>query len=444
MGKTRISTDGIDFRMNGRLTYSDIPGSNPAAHGLLMNARFIQGIFDDKAAPSRFHRFGLAFDPERNTDDLIAALPQWYACGLRAITVGMQGGGPCFTLRNETIDNNPFGEGGASVDLRYLARLDRLLTAADGLGMAVIVSCLYEGQVSRLKDDDAVINAVKLTCNHLRDGGHTNVIVETSNEYNIKTAHPIVCTEEGMLRLMDIARRESGGMPVGCSGTGGHFSRAIVKASDVALIHGNGITRNRLAQLIDQCRQANPDVPIVCNEDSQDITQIPVCMRAHASWGYYNNMTKQEPPARWGVLPGEDAYFARRMAKALGIASDSAAPDAEYRLMGMEAERSGVFETADSPKFDKTLHLDDGNKPAPLRWLRLAALYPEQIDHVVFYADGKQIETVYDTPFLTRMIGNWYHAPVAGLSASSSVWADVALRSGETVRVEASRSCVEP
>ena len=36
-----------------------------------MNARFIQGIFDDKENPERFSRFGRMFDPDKNTNDLI-------------------------------------------------------------------------------------------------------------------------------------------------------------------------------------------------------------------------------------------------------------------------------------------------------------------------------------------------------------------------------------
>ena len=92
--KTKLSIDGDRFRINGSLVYSELPHADPSCHGLLMNARMIQGVFDDKAEPERFQRFGKHFSPEQNTDDLIAALPQWYAHGLRAITVGFQGGGP--------------------------------------------------------------------------------------------------------------------------------------------------------------------------------------------------------------------------------------------------------------------------------------------------------------------------------------------------------------
>ena len=95
MPQTSVSVQGEKFLINGQKTYAEIAGSRQEAHGLLMNARFIQGIFNDKAEPERFAIFGYDnWDPEANTDRLIYALPEWYGYGLRAFTVGLQGGGP--------------------------------------------------------------------------------------------------------------------------------------------------------------------------------------------------------------------------------------------------------------------------------------------------------------------------------------------------------------
>ena len=78
MGKTHVNIQGESFLINGKLTYSEIESSNPNAHGLLMNARFIQGVFDDRAAPERFARWGHdTWDPTANTERLIAALGCW-------------------------------------------------------------------------------------------------------------------------------------------------------------------------------------------------------------------------------------------------------------------------------------------------------------------------------------------------------------------------------
>ena len=73
MPHTHVSIQDESFLINDRLTYCEIEASNPEVHGMLMNARFIQGIFDDRANPERFARFGHdRYDPAENTDRLIA------------------------------------------------------------------------------------------------------------------------------------------------------------------------------------------------------------------------------------------------------------------------------------------------------------------------------------------------------------------------------------
>lgn len=385
MARTRLEIIGESFYMNGEKVYSEIPGSRPEAHGLLMNARFIQGIFDDKADRRRYNRFGREFDPERNTDALISALPQWYSYGLRAFTVGFQGGGPCFTLNNNTIDNNPFGPDGTRLDPAYAGRMDRLIRAADELGMIVIVSYLYPGQVHRLQDGRAVLNAVRTATRFLKDGGYTNVIIEVCNEHDIARPHPLIHTPEGMVALMEIARNESGGMPVGCSGTGGFIDEQVCKESDVILIHGNGLSRQTYYNRICQVREWAPGKPVVCNEDSQAIGNMGVAFRTQTSWGYYNNITKQEPPCDWGITRGEDQFFAYRMAEGIGITVPDIPEEERFYLQGLEPEMEYEGQ----------------------RWIRLASLYPETIDYVDFYSNEKLIYTNYVEPFTIYFDSNW-------------------------------------
>lgn len=399
MPQTSLSIRGPSFLINGKLTYSEIDGGKPGAHGLLMNARFIQGIYDDAADRSRYERWGFgSWDPEDHTDRLIAALPEWYSYGLRAFTVGFQGGGPCFTIDNATIDNNPFGEDGATIDQAYCRRMDRLIRAADEIGMAVIVSLFYGMQARRIVDGAGIRRAVSRASRFLKEGGYTNVIMEIANEYDIPPFrdHPILQEPEGMAWLIDYAREESGGLPVGSSGGGGHRDRQVVDASDVVLIHGNGQTRGHYNNMVREVQRWAPEKPVVCNEDSQAIGQLAVCEKTRTSWGYYNNMAKQEPPVRWEILPGEDRFFALRMARMIGIpaaAAEEAAlqPEARYHLHGFEP------------------HLEYGG----MRWPRLASLDPETIDHVEFFRGGSSIYTCYDEPFTVNYRSNWNQAGIA-------------------------------
>lgn len=422
--KTKLSIDGDRFRINGSLVYSELPHADPSCHGLLMNARMIQGVFDDKAEPERFQRFGKHFSPEQNTDDLIAALPQWYAHGLRAITVGFQGGGPCFTVDNNTIENNPYAADGSSLDPRYLSRMEKLIRAADDEGMVVIVSLFYGAQTRFLRDDKAVMQAVKTAANWLRDQEFTNVILEVANEHDIPDfrRHPILYTEEGMVTLLEIARRESGGLPVGCSGTGGYFSFEVANTSDVILIHGNDQSPQRLYNLIQKAKAIRPKRPVVINEDSQAISRLPIAFREGVSWGYYNNMTKQEPPARWEITKGEDEFFARRLAELLGIPTKPMEQEDRFYLQGLEP------------------HMTDQGK----RWIRLASLYPEQIEYVEFYRNQEFVGRAYEDPFMLNSVGsNWLQQPFPETIQPGEVWtAKVFLFSGEivekTVRTEES------
>ena len=192
--------------------------------------------------------------------------------------MGLQGGGPCFTIALDTIHNNPYGSDGKALDPAYLKRLGRLIDAADELGMVVIVSLFYGVQTALLQDDDAVENAVKGICGWLRARGDRNIIIEIANEHDTGAylCHKVLSEENGIIRLMELARRESGGMPVGCSGTGGYFSARIAQASDVILIHGNEQTRNQLYNLILKAKAVKPARPIVVNEDSQALSQLQV------------------------------------------------------------------------------------------------------------------------------------------------------------------------
>jgi len=415
MSQTHLDIKGEKFLINGQLTYSEIPGVKEQAKGLLMNARFIQGIFDDKAHQERFARFGKErYDPEKNTDDLITALPEWYSYGLRAFTVGLQGGGPVFTIEDwTTIDNNPFSTDGKSFDSMYEGRLDRLIRAADKIGMVVIVSLFYQAQAPRMKNGETIRNAVKTACGILKNGGYTNVIIEVANEHNIGhfNRHPIIQSAEGMAYLMELAREYSGNMPIGCSGGGGYANEEIAQASDVILIHGNGCTRQQYYNLIRKVKSWKLGKPIVCNEDSPCIGQLEVAYQTGTSWGYYNNLTKQEPPADWSVTPGQDTFFARRMAEGIGIALNPLPEKDRYYLQGFEP------------------HMTLDNK----RWIHLASLYPEKINYVKFYRNGELIDTAFDEPFMINNETTWIQGPCI-MKPDDREWkAEIFLRNGDII-----------
>lgn len=411
--KTILTINNEKFLINEKLTYSEIKDCHEQYHGLLMNSRMIQGIFDDKQDVSRFNRFGKDFNPDVNTNEFIEALPQWYEKGLRAVTVGFQGGGPCFTIDNYTIENNPYSADGKIIDSAYLDRMKKVIQAADQIGMIVIVSFFYGSQCRFFRDDLAIMQAVKTASNWLRDEQFTNIIIEIANEHDVPCfkRNPIIYLEDSVVELMEIAKRESGGIPVGCSGMGGTFHEKIIMESDVVLIHGNGLTRQHFYNLIQKVKKIKPNTPIVCNEDSQAFSNMIVAMKAGTSWGYYNNLTKQEPPVYWEITKGEDDFFTTRLALELGIEQTEPSLEDQFYLQGFEN------------------HMTYENK----RWIRVASLYPEKIDYVDFFRDGKLFATAYDDPFSIYFNTNWIQDAVENIQPSEKWIAKIHLLDGTII-----------
>lgn len=403
--KTNLSIKGNDFYINGVKTYSE--SAKKEVHGLLMNARFIQGVFDDSTGRERYNRYGKEFDPEVNTDELIAALPQWYDYGLRGFTVGLQGGGPCFTLDNKTILNQPYSNNGKTIDPAYLDRLDRLIQGADAIGMVVIVSLFYPGQAGQFTNGperamgfssgEEIENSIKSACDFFMEKAYTNIIIEICNEHDLVYKNPLMQTDQGMASLIRMTQAYTdNAFPVGCSGMGGSINEEVCRASDVVLFHGNGLSRGHYYNMIKKIQKIAPDKPLVCNEDSQAIGNMVVGIKEHTSWGYYNNMTKQEPPVYWEITRGEDEYFARRMAIELGLKTEEEMVEASVSttyLQGLEP------------------HMTYEDK----RWIRLASLYPEKIDYVEFYHNDKLFTKAYDEPFMVNYECNWKQSHVVGM-----------------------------
>ncbi|MFI3207070.1 MAG: hypothetical protein R3Y33_07460 [Clostridia bacterium] len=414
---TNLSIESTKFLINNKLTYSEIENCPKEYHGLLMNSRMIQGIFDDASDVTRFNRYGKEFSADKNTDEFIDSLQDWYNHGLRAVAVGFQGGGPCFTMDNHTIDNNPFSEDGLSMKQAYLDRMEKVILAADKIGMIVIVSYFYGAQTRFIKDDISIMNAVKTASNWLRDKKFTNVFIEIANEQDVGDfkIHPIVYTGKGMATLIEIAKRESGGMAVGCSSMGGCFNEDIANASDVILIHGNGQDNQKYYNLIQKAKAIKPERPILCNESSQALSQISVSLNEFVSWGYYNNMTKQEPPTYWEILDGEDKFFAYRICEYFGIETEKLEEKEQFYIQGLEKQMS--YE-------DK-------------RWIRLASLYPENIDYVEFFRDKNYVASAYCDPFMLNSVGsNWLQKEFSEKIENGELWsAKIHLRDKKIVEI---------
>src|SRR4051812_27239194 len=145
---TEVSIHGDQFWIDGKPTYQGRTWAGQRIEGLLFNSRMVQGIFDDQNSETRArwaYKDTGKWDPDRNTNEFVAAMPEWRKNGLLAFTLNLQGGSPEGYSKAQPWHNSAILADG-SLRGDAMVRLDKILKRADGLGMAVILGLFYFGQ----------------------------------------------------------------------------------------------------------------------------------------------------------------------------------------------------------------------------------------------------------------------------------------------------------
>jgi len=311
LSRTTLSIQGNKFLINGAPTFSDRSYLGKSIEGLLFNSRMANGVVDDQN-PSTRGTWAYAdgpWDPERNTNELIAALPAYKARGLNAIGVNLQGGSPQGYSWNQPWHLSGFSSEGV---LRpdYKTRTARLIEAADALGMVVNLGLFYVSAKPALDGEVAVIRAVDEATAFLCEGGYRNVLVEITNELDLPSwrldlVRPARCHE-----LIQRVQRNSMGRianPAGRLLVSSSFTRTMPSdeyfaAADYVLLHGNGITPpDRLREHI-RSRKANPAYrgqPLLINEDDhfdfdQPHNNMVASIGEFCGWGYFDYRMSRE------------------------------------------------------------------------------------------------------------------------------------------------------
>jgi len=151
LGAQEVSIQGDKFLIDGKPTYQGRVWNGHRLEGLLLNSRMVQGIFDDLNPETRsrwVYPDTKQWDPDRNTREFLAAMPEWRRHGLLSFTINLQGGCPYGYCQEQPWINSALAESG---DLRpaFITRLSRVLDRARELGMVVIVGIYYFGQDER-------------------------------------------------------------------------------------------------------------------------------------------------------------------------------------------------------------------------------------------------------------------------------------------------------
>lgn len=337
--KTTVTIKGNQFYINGELTYKQRYWQGNKIEGLLLNSRMVQGIFDDinpKTKDNFVYPDTKKWDADRNTNEFVKNMDDWYKHGLLAFTLNLQGGSPLGYGGYEGMINSSFDEKG-NLSPKYINRLERILDKADKLGMVVILGYFYFGQDQYLENEAAVIHAVENITKWVLDKGYKNILIEINNECNIKYDHKILQPQRVNELIERVQKMNDNSFPllVSTSFTGGSVPTSnVVKSADFILLHGNGLKESsKITKLIDSTMKVEGyhSQPIVFNEDDHfnfesDTCNFITAIESYASWGYFDYRMKgegyecgyQSVPVDWGIHSERKIKFFNKLKEIAG------------------------------------------------------------------------------------------------------------------------------
>ena len=327
--QTAVTIKGEAFHINGQPTYKGRVWKEKQVEGLLFNSRMVQGIFDDWNRDTKKmweYPDTKTWDPERNTREFIAAMPEWRKHGLLAFTINLQGGSPQGYSKDQPWENSAFGPTGQLRD-PFMKRLEAILDKADELGMVVILGYFYFGQDQRLVNEEAVFRGTRNATHWVIERGYRNVLIEVNNECNVDRYDHDILKPARVPELIKAVKEQGKehGLLVGTSFGGGAIpTKGVIDASDFVLLHGNGVKEpKRIAEMVRKTREAaKRKLPILFNEDDHFDFDKPMnnCLAAldeYASWGYFDYRMKDEGfdegyqsvPVNWGISSARKKGF---------------------------------------------------------------------------------------------------------------------------------------
>jgi hypothetical protein len=342
--QTTVSIEGNKFFVDGRPTYEGRWFGEWEIEGLLLLSRMVNGIFDDRNSETRgawAYPDG-PWDPERNTREFVAAMPEWRMHGLLSFTINLQGGNPRGYSANQPWETGAIDPDG-SLRPEYLERLARILDRADELGMVPMLGLFYFGQDHRIRDEQAVRAAVVNTVDWLVQKGYRHVLVETANEVDIpRYTHDIIRVDRCQ-ELIELVKTRSQGrvatpahrLLVSTSFGGGTIPPdSIVSISDFILLHGNRQDHpDLIRRMVDAVRQhaSYRGQPVLFNEDDhfefdKEDNNMLAAISRYAGWGFFDFRYPGEKfedgyqsiPVDWGIHSERKKAFFELVAKVVG------------------------------------------------------------------------------------------------------------------------------
>ena len=267
-----------------------------------MNVRMVNSTFEDRNRTD--------FNPDANTNTFISAIPSYRDCGVRAITLCLQGGMPGY----EGALNSAYDPDG-SLRADYLKRVERVIRACDENGVTAILGCFYQRQDQVLQDEEAVKTAAANTVRWVGDAGFENVVIEVANEHAHRGfTHDIIRRPEAHAELIRLTKESNPDVIVSTSGMGsGRKSDAVAQAVDFIIIHFNNTDMADVPDRIEAMKRFGK--PVLCNEDTKvgrrGAEVASLCVEHDCSWGLMHNPINQTWPFVFNGADDDPIVYAR-------------------------------------------------------------------------------------------------------------------------------------
>jgi len=343
---TSVAIVGNEFQINGKPTYPGRAFRGNKIEGLLFTSRMVNAIIDDHNPETRgvwAYPDG-PWNPERNTNEFIAALPSYRAHGLTSVSFNVQGGSPMGYGWHQPWHTSGYTPDGHLL-LEYRARLLRVLDALDANGMVAVLGLFYIGATPALTDEAAVLRATDEVTDLVCEGGYTNVMIEVGNEIDlarwpyeiVKPARSHELVAHIQTRSRGRLKTPSGRLLVSTSFAGrGALPRQLLQTADYVLFHGNGLATP--ADLHARAKSIRATAgyagqPLLINEDDhydfdQPQNNMMAAIEEYCGWGFFDYRQIREPfeygyqslPVDWTIDAPRKKGFFGLLAEATGSA----------------------------------------------------------------------------------------------------------------------------
>lgn len=306
----RYESDRFYLRIGSRWeeTYSHGPYRSKA-RGRLMTLWLPNALFEDEWLTEQ------KFDPDKNTDRVIAALDVYAAHGVGAIGVSLQGGDPGYAKEVNGISRKGIANGGkergalvsafnpdGSLKPSWMGRLERLLREANSRGLVVCLAYFGRGQDEVFESQQAIVAAARNMTDWLIDKNFRNVVIDVAPGWDVEPENwdnGSFIPEYIAHVLEDVRERfhnAAFALPIGASsGADMSYPASLAQLCDVVLVRGNGLSPGRKRERLQELQSNQRPVWMVSDDNggdsglatlSRETASADVLFVNGAGWGF--------------------------------------------------------------------------------------------------------------------------------------------------------------